>query len=49
MNLRQLAPDIQEEILFLPRVVQAEDPTTERDLRPIPASLEQVAGRSTPT
>jgi hypothetical protein len=39
MNLRQLAPDIQEEILFLPRVVAGRDPITERDLRPIAAEL----------
>ena len=37
MNFRQLAPDIQEEILFLPRVTQGRDPITERDLRPIAA------------
>jgi len=40
MNLRQLAPDIQEEILFLPRVVRGKDPITERDLRPIAAELD---------
>lgn len=35
MNLLHLAPDIQEAILFLPRVEQGRDPMTERDLRPI--------------
>ena len=40
MNLRQLAPEIQEEILFLPRVIQGKDPITERDLRPIAAELD---------
>lgn len=37
MNLLLLAPDIQEEILFLPRTVQGRDPITERHLRPIVA------------
>lgn len=35
MNLLHLAPDIQEEILFLPRVEAGDDPITERHLRPI--------------
>ena len=35
MNLLHLAPDIQEEILHLPPVVEGRDPVTERDLRPI--------------
>lgn len=35
MNLLHLAPDIQEEILFLPRVEAGDDPVTERHLRPI--------------
>lgn len=35
MNLLLLAPDIQEEILFLPRVEQGRDPITERHLRVI--------------
>jgi len=35
MNLLHLAPDIQEEILFLPPVIKGRDPITERDLRPI--------------
>ncbi len=35
MNLLLLAPDIQEALLFLPRVEQGKDPITERDLRPV--------------
>jgi len=35
MNLLNLAPDIQEEILFLPRTVKGRDPIRERDVRPI--------------
>ena len=34
-NLTLLAPDIQEAVLFLPRVQHGPDPITERDLRPI--------------
>ncbi len=37
MNLLQLAPDIQEEILFLPVTERGRDAVTERDLRPIAA------------
>ena len=37
MNLLSLAPDIQEEILFLPPCERGRDPVTERDLRPIAA------------
>ena len=37
MNLLHLAPDIQEDILFLPAVVEGRDPVTERDLRAIVA------------
>ncbi len=37
MNLLNLAPDIQEAILFLPRIERGRDPVTERDLRPIAA------------
>ena len=36
-NLTLLAPDLQEVILFLPRVHRGPDPITERDLRPIVA------------
>lgn len=35
MNLLNLAPDIQEQILFLPRTVKGHDPVKERDLRAI--------------
>lgn len=35
MNLLHLAADIQEEILFLPRVEAGDDPITERHLRPL--------------
>lgn len=34
-NLLQLAPDIQEQVLFLPTTQSGRDPITERDLRPI--------------
>jgi len=37
MNLLLLAPDIQEEILFLPRTMKGSDPISEKDLRPIAA------------
>ena len=37
MNLLNLAPDIQEEILFLPAIEGGCDPVTERDVRPISA------------
>ncbi len=37
MNLLNLAPDIQEAILLLPRVEKGRDPITERELRPISA------------
>jgi hypothetical protein len=37
MNLLCLAPDLQEEILFLPPCERGHDLVTERDLRPIAA------------
>jgi len=40
MNLLNLAPDIQEELLFLPRTVKGHDPIRERHIRPIAASLD---------
>ncbi|HPD29070.1 MAG TPA: hypothetical protein PLL20_03680 [Phycisphaerae bacterium] len=40
MNLLNLAPDIQEEVLFLPRTIQGRDPIREHDLRPIAAVLD---------
>jgi hypothetical protein len=39
MNLLFLAPDIQEEILFLPRVTKGRDSVTERDLREVLTTL----------
>jgi hypothetical protein len=39
MNLLVLAPDIQEEILFLPPVTERSAPITERDLRPLVKTL----------
>ena len=39
-NLTLLAPDIQEAILFLPRVQRGRDPIVERDLRPIVATAD---------
>ncbi len=35
MNLLNLAPDIQEVLLFLPRTLQGRDPICEKDIRPI--------------
>lgn len=37
LNLLHLAPDIQEEILFLPATSKGRDLLTERDLRPVAA------------
>jgi hypothetical protein len=37
MNLLNLAPDIQEGILFLPRTSSGRDPVSERQVRPIAA------------
>jgi hypothetical protein len=34
MNLLNLAPDIQEQLLHLPRVERGRDPVTERELNP---------------
>ena len=36
-QLRYLAPDLQDRILFLPPVLHGPDPITERDIRPIAA------------
>jgi len=38
IGLLNLAPDIQEAILFLPRTTKGRDPIGERDLRPICAA-----------
>ncbi len=40
MNLLHLAPSIQEEVLFLPRVTSGHDPITERDLRAVAAEVD---------
>ena len=40
MNLLWLAPDIQEDILFLPRTERGRDPIILRDLQPIAAALD---------
>jgi hypothetical protein len=40
MNLLQLAPDIQEALLFLPRTERGRDPIRETHIRPIAAELE---------
>ena len=45
MNLLLLAPDIQEDILFLPRTIRGRDPITERDLRPIAAVVDWAKQR----
>jgi hypothetical protein len=37
MNLLNLAPDIQEALLFLPRIERGGEPVTERELRPVAA------------
>ena len=37
MNLLNLAPDIQENLLFLPRTLKGYDPIREKDMRPIAA------------
>ena len=35
MNLLNLAPDIQEEILFLPHIIKGKEPITDRDVRKV--------------
>ena len=40
INLLYLAPDIQENILFLPRVFKGKEPISERDIRPIVAIVD---------
>jgi hypothetical protein len=40
MNLPYPAPDIQEAILFLPRIERGRDPVILRDLQPIAAKLD---------
>ncbi len=45
MNLLHLAPDIQEELLFLPRVLSGRDPIHEKQLRRICAIINWVTQR----
>ncbi|TWT51752.1 hypothetical protein KOR42_34390 [Thalassoglobus neptunius] len=45
MNLLSLAPDIQEEILFLPRIHRGRDTLLERDLRQIAAEPNWIEQR----
>ena len=47
MNLLHLAPDIQEDILFLPRITRGHDPITERALRPVLQTLSFAKQRRT--
>ena len=47
MNLLHLAPDIQEALLFLPRVVEGKDAITEKMLRPIAAEVDWERQRRT--
>jgi len=45
MNLLNLAPDLQEEILFLPRVISGKDPVTEHHVRSIAAKIDWQSQR----
>lgn len=45
MNLLSLAPDIQEQVLFLPRTTRGRDRIGERELRPIAAIADWKAQR----
>ena len=40
MNLLQLAPDVQDALLFLPRTERGRDPIRERHVRPITGILD---------
>jgi hypothetical protein len=42
MNLLNLAPEIQEEILILPAIEAGRDPVNERDLRRLPGMMSWV-------
>jgi hypothetical protein len=46
MNLVNLAPDIQEEILFLPNTVTGRDVVGERDVRPVAAQADWARQRA---
>ena len=45
MGLLQLAPDLQEALLFLPRAVRGRDPLVLRQLRPIASTLDWAKQR----
>lgn len=45
MNLNHLAPDVQEELLFLPRIMRGRERTHERLVRPISAAADWTAQR----
>ena len=45
LNLRHLAPDLQEALLFLPPVLAGKDPVHERLLRPVCAEVEWARQR----
>ena len=45
MNFLNLAPDLQETLLFLPTVITGADPIYERQLRPIMATLDWTKQR----
>lgn len=47
MNLLYLASDIQEQILFLPRVLKGTDPIHEKMLRPLTAQIDWRQQRET--
>ncbi len=40
MNLNNLSPEIQEKLLFLPRVERGRDPVNEYDLRAVAAEMD---------
>jgi hypothetical protein len=46
MNLLNLAPDIQEALLDLPRTERGRDPLRERDMRPIAAEPDWTKQRA---
>lgn len=46
MNLLYLAPDIQQELLFMPRITNGKDSITERHIRSVVSSLDWAAQRS---
>ncbi|XHR31051.1 MAG: hypothetical protein ACFUZC_10910 [Chthoniobacteraceae bacterium] len=48
MNLLNLAPEIQEKLLFLPGTARGRDAVTEREMRGVAAALEWHAQRECP-